>query len=167
MAATVSVKQATGAGPSANTITNLRFSTDDNYDPGVLNPLVRPASGINRSYWKTIYLNADTSPSLIINNVKLYTDGAIGWTGVTVYMGTTGTYTEATGTEGLTGTDSSVATADFSTFTSGAPKSVTGEINNPDTGKITDYIELQADVAVSATPGVLSTETATFQYDEI
>lgn len=167
MAATVSVKQAYGTGPSTSTITNLRFSTDDNVNPGVLNPLVRPAVGINRSFAKTIYLNADTSPSLIINNVKIFTDGAIGWTGVTVYMGTVGSYTQATGIEGETGNDSSVATADFSSFTIGSPKRVTGEIENPATGRITDYVVLQADISTGAVPGYLSPETATFQYDEI
>lgn len=167
MAASVSVKQAYGVDPSTSTITNLRLSTDDNVNPGVLNPLVRPAAGTNRSFWKTIFLNCDVTPSLIINNVKIYTDGAIGWTGVTVFMGTTGTYTQATGTEGDTGTDSSVATANFANFTSAAPKQVTGEISNPNKGRITDYVVLQADIATGATPGYLAAETATFQYDEI
>jgi hypothetical protein len=166
MAATVSVKQCTGAGPDATTITNLRFNTDDTVNPGTSNPLVKPAAGTNYSYWKTVYLNADTSPSGTINNVKIYCDGAIGWTGCTLFIGTTGTYTQATGTPGTTGDDSSVATANIQSYTSGAPKSVTGTISNPSTGKITDYVVMQVDLSTSAEAGTLAQETITWVYDE-
>lgn len=166
MAATVSVKQANSTGPTATTITNLRFNTDDTVNPGTVNPLVKPSAGTNRSYWKTVYLNADSSPAGTINNVKLYSDGTIGWTGCTLFVGTTGTYTQATGTPGTTGTDSGVATALMSGFTSGSPKSVTGTITNPSTGKITDYVVFQVDLSTSAVAGTLSAETLTFQYDE-
>ncbi len=166
MAATISVKQSVGAGPTDTTITNLRFNTDDTINPGIVNPLQKPAAGTNRSYWKTVYLNADTSPSNFINNVKIYCDGTIGWTGCTVYVGSTGTYSQATGTPGTTGTDSSVATATLSSFTSGAPKSLTGTISNPTTGKISDYVVMQVDLSTSAVVGTLSAETVTWQYDE-
>lgn len=166
MAATVSVKQATGAGPTTTTITNCRFNTDDTVNPGTTNPLVKPAASVNRSYWKTVYLNADTSPSGTINNCKIYSDGTIGWTGCTLYIGSTGTYTQATGTPGTTGNDSSVATANIQNYTSGAPKSLTGTISNPSTGRITDYVVMQVDVSTSAVAGTLSAETLTFQYDE-
>lgn len=166
MAATVVVKQATSSGPTATTITNLRFNTDDTVNPGTTNPLVKPAAGTNRSYWKTVYLNADTTPAGTINNVKIYCDGTIGWTGCTVFIGDTGTYTEATGTPGTTGTDSSVATANIQSFTSGAPLGVTGTLANPSTGKISDYIVMQVDLSTSAVPGTLTAETVTWQYDE-
>lgn len=166
MAATVSVKQAYSSGPSATTITNLRFNTDDTVNPGTTNPMVKPAAGTNRSFWKTVYLNADTTPDNAINNVKFYCDGTIGWTGCTLYVGTTGTYTEAAGTAGTSGNDSSVATANIQNYTSGAPKSVTGSISNPSTGKITDYVVMQVDVSTSAVAGTLAAETLTFQYDE-
>jgi hypothetical protein len=166
MAATVVVKQAVGAGPSATTITNLRLNTDDTVNPGTTNPLVKPAASVNRSYFKTVYLNADTSPAGTINNVKIYCDGAIGWTGCTLFIGSTGTYAEATGTPGTTGNDSSVATADITDFTSVAPKQLTGTISNPSTGRISDYVILQVDISTSAVAGTLSAETITFQYDE-
>ncbi len=168
MAATVSVQQVTGVAGSAvhNTITNLRLSTDDNYNPGTGNPMVRPSAGTNRSYWKTIYLSADTTPTGTINNVKIYSDGTIGWTGVTLYIGSTATYTQATGTEGSSGTDSSVATANIQNYTSGSPKQLTGTITNPSTGTISDYVVMQADVSTSAVAGTLAAETLTFQYDE-
>lgn len=166
MAATVSVKQSTGSGPTNTTITNLRFNTDDTANPGTTNPLVKPAAGINRSFWKTVYLNADTSPSGTINNVKIYCDGSIDWAGCTLYLGDTASYAQATGTDGTTGDDSSVATADIERYTSGAPKAVTGSISNPSTGKITDYIVMQVDLTTSAVAGTLAAETITWQYDE-
>jgi hypothetical protein len=166
MSATVSVKQSVGSGPTNTTITNLRFNTDDTINPGTTNPLQKPTGADNRSFWKTVFLNADTTPANFINNVKIYCDGTIGWTGCTLYIGSTGSYTQATGTTGLTGTDSSVATANIQNYTSGSPKSLTGEILNPSTGKISDYVVMQVDVANTATVGSLTPETITFQYDE-
>lgn len=166
MAATVVVKQAVGATPTTTTITNLRMNTDDTVNPGTTNPLVKPAAGTNYSYVKTVYLNADTTPSGTINNVKIYSDGTIGWTGVTLHVGSNTTYHQAEGTEGTTAAVSTVATALVSGFTSGAPKSLTGTITNPSTGKISDYVMFQARVSTSAVPGTLSAETLTFQYDE-
>jgi len=167
MAATVSIKEVNGASPgTATTITNLRHCTSDTYNPGTSYPIPRPSSGIKRGYWKTIYLNADTSPSGTIDNIKFYCDGSIDWTGCTLYIGTTDTYTQATGTEGDSGDDSTVATTDITTYTSSSPLSVNGSISNPDTGKISDYVILQLDVTSSASAGLLSQETLTFQYDE-
>lgn len=166
MAATVVVKQVVGAGPTATTITNLRLNTDDTVNPGTTNPLVKPAAGTNRSFWKTVYLNADVTPDNTINNCYIYSDGTIGWTGVTLYGGSSGTYTEATGTAGTSGNDSTVATALVSAWTSGAKKQLTGSISNPSTGRITDYVVFQADLSTSAVAGTLSAETLTFQYDE-
>lgn len=166
MAATVVTKQATGAGPSTTTITNCRLNTDDTVNPGTTNPLVKPAAGTNRSFWKTVYLNADTTPDNAINNCYIYSDGSIGWTGVTLYGGSTGTYTQATGTAGTSGDDSSVATANVQSWTSGAKKQLTGSISNPSTGRITDYVVFQGDVSTSAVAGNLAAETLTWQYDE-
>jgi len=166
MSATVSVKQSVGAGPSDTTITNLRFNTDDTINPGVVNPMVKPSAGTNRSYAKTVYLNADDSPSGTINNVKIYCDGSIDWTGCTLFIGSTGSYAQATGTPGTTGDDNSVATANMEDFTSGSEKSLTGTISNPDTGKISDYVVMQVDLSTDAVAGTLATETITFQYDE-
>ena len=166
-AATVSIQQATGSGPSNTTITNLRFNTDDTANPGSANPMVKPTSGTNRSYSKTIYLNADTTPSGTINNVKIYCDGSIGWTGCTLYIGASSTYTQASGTSGTTGDDSSVATANIERYSAlASAKLISGSINNPSTGKISDYIVMQVDVSTSANAGTLATETLTIAYDE-
>jgi hypothetical protein len=166
MSATVSVKQVVGGGAgTATTITNLRHNTDDTINPGTTNPLVKPAAGTNYGYWKTVYLNADTAPSNVINNVRFFSDGTVGWTGVTLYSGTTTAYTQATGTAGTTGDVSSVATTNIETYTSGSPLSVSGSITAA-TGVISANVILQARVSTSAVAGTLAQETTTFRYDE-
>lgn len=166
MAATITIKEANGAGPSINTITALRLCTKDVHNPGTTYPLVKPTSGTNRSFWKSFYLNADTAPTGTINNIKFYCDGSIGWTGITLYVGTTPTYTEASGTDGETGDDSGVATDNIEDYTSASPLTVSGAIHNPTTGKMCDYVVLQADLSTSAVLGALSAETLTWSYDE-
>lgn len=169
MAATISVQEVNGASAGTpNAVTNVRFCTADAYNPGTANPLVKPSAGSNYSYKKSIYLNADTSPSGTINNIKWYTDGTIGWTGVIIQAGTTDTYAQATGTEGTTGAQMTGQTnqASAATFTSASPLSVPGSISNPDTGKISDYVVLQAVLSTSAVAGTLTAETASFSYDE-
>jgi len=166
LAATMSVKEVNGgATPVATTITNCRFCTTDDYDPGTDYPLVKPAAGSNYSFKKTVYLNADSSPSSIINNVKFFCDGTIGWTGVTVEVAAADAYSAPTGTEGTTGDDNN-GTA-ITTYTTGSPLSLTGSISNPDTGKVSQYLEMQAVVSTSAEAGALAAETVTFRYDEV
>ena len=68
MAATVSTKEVNGTSPGTpNTITTLTFCTSDTYNPGDNYPIPIIAGETKRSYWKTIYLNADTTPDGTIN----------------------------------------------------------------------------------------------------
>jgi hypothetical protein len=165
MAATVSIKECNGTGPTATTVTALRFCTTDVYNPGTNYPLVKPGTGsTNYSYKKSLYLNADTTPTGTINNVKFYSDGNIGWTGVTIQAKTSATYSQATGTQGTTGAQMTGG-ASVASHTSAAPLSVNGTLSNPSTGKISDYVELQAVISDTAVAGTLSSETLTFQYD--
>lgn len=167
MPATVSVKQCTGSGPTTTSITNLRFNTDDTVNPGTTNPLVKPSAGTNYSYLKTVYLNADTTPSNAINNVKIYFTNTLGWTGCTLKIGASSSYTQAAGTPGTTGNVSSLATTDFTRYsTSATAKPLSGSISNPSTGKISDYVAMQVSVSTSAVAGTLTADTVTFQYDE-
>lgn len=163
----MSVKEVNGgATPVASTVTNVRFCTDDNYNPGTDNPMVKPETGqTNYSFKKTIYLNADDSPTGTINNIKFFTDGTIGWTGVVVEGAVADAYTEPEGTIGTSGNDAALNT-DIATYTSASPLSLTGSINNPSTGKVSQYLELQAVVSDSAVAGALAAETCTFRYDE-
>ena len=166
MSATVSIKQSTGVTPTNTTITNLRHNTDDTANPGVVNPLVRPTSGFNYGFWKTVFLNADTTPDGTIDNVRFFSDGSIDWTGVQLLAGTTPTYTQATGVVGVSGNVSAVATVDAGSYTFASPLAIPGSLSNPATGKISDYIVLQAKVSTSAVAGTLPFETLTVRYDE-
>jgi hypothetical protein len=168
--ATVSVKERNGSGPTDTTVTTATFSASDVAAPGTANPLVKPASGSNYAYWKSLFLNADTTPGVAINNVKWYTDGAIGWTGVVLKAATRATYTQATGTLGTTGNEAgaalSVTMVDASTYVVGAPLALSGSIANPSTGKISDFLILQTVIGTSAVAGSLAAETSTWQWDE-
>jgi len=163
----------------------LRFKTADDATIDTNNPIPIPAAGTKYSYWKQIYLYCGTAPSTQVDNVKLYTDAGGFGTGITVKAGDefptktaaldTG-YEVATGTPGDTGDEMVAAHAgltgstDVFTFTSGAPLSVTiteaGNIIDA-IGETTNYVCLQMEVGSTASPGDLTDETFTFQYDEV
>lgn len=179
MAATVYVYVHTGSTPT-NTNTealgppNVRLKTEDDHTIDTNNPIPIPSSGSKYSYWKSITLWANTSPTGTIDNIKLYTDGGGFGTGITTYVGdqTTATYDEASGTPGDTG-DEMVTThtqissrTDVFSYTSGDPKSVSGSIDNPNTGRVSNYVVIQMRVQSTASPGDLTNETFTFRYDE-
>lgn len=167
MAATVSVKEVNGASAGTpTTVTNSRFCTKDIYNPGTGDVLVKPnTGGTNYSFKKTLYLNADTAPSTSINNVKFFCDGTIGWTGVTAKVKPVDSYTQATGTDDVTG-DVLAGATDITTYVTASPLALTGSVAAA-TGKISQYLELQAIISDAAGPGALSAETCTFRYDEI
>ena len=172
-AATISIKEVNGASSGTpTTVTAVRLCTTDSYNPTTSYPLVKPASSYNYSYWKQFYLNADTSPTGTINNIKWYADGTIGWTGVVLYAGVCTNYVQATGTQGATGNEAHASHSDTptmtdaSTYTPSAPLSVTGSISNPSTGKISQYVIIQGRISTSAVSGTLGTETITWKYDE-
>lgn len=173
MAATVSIKERNGSGPVDTTVTTAAFSSSDVPAPGTANPMVRPAAaGTNYSFWKHLFLNADTTPAVAINNVKWYTDGSIGFgTGLTLRAGTRATYTQATGTVGTTGNDAATALSmtmtAAGTYTVGAPLAITGALSNPSTGKASDFLVLQVTLADTVGPGILPTESTTWGYDEV
>ena len=176
MAATVLVKERTGSGPTNTDITstNSRYLLADSTSASTTaTPLQIPSSGTNYSYWKSIYLDATVTPAGTIDTVRWYTDGANSFgTGVTEKVGTASAYTQATGsaTSGLqltSGNYTGVSTpTNTFTYTSGSPLSVTGSITNPSTGKFTDFIVSQMELASTASPGVTSAETYTITFNE-
>jgi hypothetical protein len=174
MAAVVSIRERTGpsAGATDTPVTTIQFSTSDVVVPGTDNPLVRPQPGLtNYSFWKSLFLNADTSPAVRINNVKFFTDGTISWTGGTLRVGTRNAYTQSTGTVGTTGTDAatslSIAMGNAQNYASANPLPVPGQILNPATGRVSDFIILQVSVSDQAVPGYLGAETLSILYDEV
>ena len=178
MAATVTIRRLTGAGPTSTDITsiNTRANAEDAHSTaGTTNPIQIPAAGTNYSYWVVTQLSVDVTPAGTINNIKWYTDGANGFgTGVTCKMNTATGYVQASGTPGTTGlqlTTGNYATlagapTDAFAFTSGSPKSVTGTMSNPSTGALGDRAVYQIEVDSTAGPGATPQETITWKYDE-
>jgi len=178
MAATVTIRRHTGAGPTKTDITsiNTRANAEDAHSTaGTTNPIQVPAAGTNYSYWVVTRLFADVTPAGTINNIKWYTDGGNGFgTGVTAKGETATGYVQATGTPGTTGTQLTTgnyatlagAPSDIFAFTSGSPKSITGSITNPSTGDFGDYMVYQIEVGTSAGPGATAQESLTWKFDE-
>lgn len=180
MAATVTIRRWTGASGSPTktdiTAAKTRMKTADDGTVDTNNPIPIPSSGTNYSFWCCGRLSADTSPAGTINNLKWYTDGtnSLG-TGVTAKGNTATGYVQATGTVGTTGnvlnttnySTLAAATSDIFTFTSAAPKSVTGTISNPTTGDFGDFMVYQIEVGTTAGAGTTPAETFTWQTDYI
>lgn len=179
MAATVTVRERTGtSGSPTNTdITSAtsNFNLADSYTSGSSNPVQIPSGSANYSFWKSVYLNADTSPAGTIDTVQYYTDGTDSFgTGVTMTVSTASSlaYTQAVGsaTSGTQVSNSSYSGSGTAvnafTYTSAAPLSVTGSISNPSTGKVSDFWVEQIALTSSTAPGNMTTETITLTYHE-
>lgn len=164
MAATVTLRVYTGssAGTQSSSVTGIDFISADNATNSsgnrVANPITIPPSGVTRSYEKWLKLYVDVAPDNQIGNILFWTDGSFD-TGVTIYGGTT-----ATGAT-PTSSDSSVATTNITTWTSGA-KFTWDAGPYTTTGAIDDFLVLQMDVASTASVGNMTQETFTYSYDE-
>jgi len=158
----------------------IRFKYADNNTIDNADPIPIPPSGTNRGRWKHIYLKCSVAPDTQIDNMKVYTDGAGFGTGITVLVGD-GTQTKTSASsagydpsdvadEVLTGHDTITTTTDVFTYTSGAPRTVSiSETSNiiDAINETTDYIVLSMEVINTASPGDLTDENLTYEYDEI
>lgn len=171
MAATVDIREKNGAGetPTTKTSGQIRFKAADDANVDLNNPIVRPGSPppvYAYSYEKVLrmYLGG-TGPTGAITSIRAFSDTVNGFgTGVTMFAGTNAAYVQPVVT------DSTLATTDFFTYSSGSPLSMgagpydgTTPGLNSDMG---DYLYLQADVANTASPGLTPSETLTISYDE-
>ncbi len=165
----------------------VRFKTADDADIDANNPIPVPSSGVNRSYWKQIYLQCTAiQDATQIDNIKFYSDGAAfdGYTQVDLAIGDeTPTKTSvsdagydlpsgtaATSGEIMTNHSDITGTTNVTTKTSGSPLSVSiSEASSQidATSETTDYVVLQMRVGTSADSGTLTAETLTYKYDEV
>lgn len=185
MVATVIIERLTGAGPARSNITsiNTRANTFDSQSTNdTANPIEIPTSGTNYSYWVNTQLNCTVTPDNLIDNIEWFTDGVNSYgTGISlvVAQAALASYTQATGTPGVTGTElndsnysggtltPSTPTNAFA-FVTGSPLAVTGSIANPSTGPFGNIVVFQVQVINTATPGTkpATPETITWRYDE-
>jgi hypothetical protein len=195
MAATVAVKEAYGAGPTLQTITQGRYCTTDNYNPGDTYPCVVPSASFNYSYWKHHCL-AISGTYTSVSNIRWYTSGSVAsnWalgTGGCLLVGVldtptlgngcpSGDYDQATGTQGTTGDYMKHGsnghayykgeTADpqnADNYVSGTPLDLDLNTYGPNATVNSYYVVTQVKIASDATQGDKPNETFTFRYDEI
>lgn len=192
--ADLDIKQLWGAGPTESTVTTPRMSTMDSNAPGTSNPIPIPASGPKWSFWMSLNLDiTNIQDATLLNNHKVYMDGALGWTLGTIgdlFIATKsvtdsgcalGSYDQAGGTQGTEGYDMDDVTnghafyksgsSDYQapvaldTYTSGAPEQIdSGDHTIAENFK---HVVLQAEVDDDAIRGAQVAETVTFQYDEV
>ena len=200
MPATIGIYQANGgtdANPASESTDlssdSTRLQTKDQYNKtDTTYPIPIPASGqYNYSYWIHVYLKITGGSFKKVNNIRFYSDGAIGWnfgTGGGLYRGNRDSgdkgvpmnteYDVATGTEGTTGHEIGVAvnghdyfnaqstkTASVASDTS-ASKATIDSTDHETTG-LCKAVVLQVKVASDGTQGEQVDEILTFMYDEI
>ena len=192
--AAVEVQTWTGAGPTKATASSPRMHTKDIVVADNTFPIPIPAADFNYSYWMNLALTiTNIQDATVLNNHKVYMDGACGWalgTGGDLFVGTRDTgdngcpdasYEQATGTEGTTGYDLEDDTnghdyyktapngkAALDGYNSGAPLTV--DTQDLEAAGSFDHIVIQAKVDTAANGtvrGAQAAETITFQYDEI
>lgn len=173
MAASTSIKQRIGttSSPTDSTVTTQRYCLADAVADGTAHPLTAPASGTIYSFVSVNALWADTAPATGINNVRFYTSGSNPWTGITMQMGFSATYTQATGT-GTTGTQLTTANfpgtsapVDAFSLTASSPLIVGGSISAV-AGRISNFLEGQMTVSATALQGPLAATNGYWLYDE-
>jgi len=173
----VQIRRLTGEGPTANDITSINTrlnAADAHTTAGTTNPILKPASGTNYSFWAVLRLFFNGVGTGTINNIEFHTDGGNGMgTGVSLNVQTATAYDQATGTDGETGDELNTtnyptlagAPVDAFSYTSGSPLSVSGSVTDPSSEEFGDYVVLQLAIADTASAGATGQETITFLYD--
>ena len=161
-----------GATPTGEQADNVRFKAADDNVQDFTNTIKIPTSGSNYSYWKHVAPVAASPPVNFINNVKFYVQGSVNWPGCTLRVAQVTNYSQAIGTQGVTGAEASAnhpdhpTMVDVNNYTQTNPLRLSGSIGNT-TGKIIDgYLLMQLEVTPSATAGITSQVTFVWEYDE-
>lgn len=163
MPATVQIVEKNGAGGTTTDKTSgtVRFKNADNATVDLVNPMVKPPSGVDYSFEKWLRLNVTGGTYSQITNIKAYTDGSNGLgTGVLLYAKAVASYAtpaEATSASGYT---------NAFTYTSGSALSL-GAGPFTSTGEKGDHLVMMLTVDNTCSGGVTPSETLTIAWDEI
>lgn len=163
MTATVTIVEKNGASGTATDKTSgtIRFKNADNATVDLVNPMIKPPSGLDYSYEKWLRLKVTGGTYTSITNIVAYTDGSSGMgTDVAVYAKTSASYAtpvEPTATTGFT---------DLFTFTSGSPLSL-GAGPYSGIAEIGLHLVLLMTVGPTAAFGLTPGEALTVAYDEV
>jgi len=160
MAATVSIRcnYSTDAGSQSSTISGFDLISADNCTNSTTNRQDNPITAGNRSYEKWLTAYVDAAPDNYIENLQLWGDASVSAT-TTLYVGVS--------TSGSTPTsgDSSVATNDWTSYTSGN-KFTWHSSQMTGIGSTSDFAVFQLDTGASASAGNWTQETINYSYDE-
>jgi len=160
MAATVSIRVNTGAsaGTESNTVTGIDLISADNATNSLDNRQANPITAGDQSYEKWLTAKVDVAPDNYVENFQVWGDGNV-QTETTLFVGVTSTGATPTNS------DSTVATNDYTTYTSGN-KFAWHATQMTGIGSTTDFLVLQLDTSASATAGNWTQETMNYSYDE-
>lgn len=160
MAATVSIRVYTGAsaGTQSSTVSGIDFISDDNATNSLGNRTAYPITAGERSYEKWLKAYVDVAPDNYVDTFEAWGDGTV-QSSTHLYVGKTAT--GATPTSG----DSTVATNDFTSYTSGS-KFAWHATDLTGIGSATDYLVFQLDVDADAAAGNWTQETINYSYNE-
>jgi hypothetical protein len=174
MAATTAVHSFHGAGPTSSDIssTEVRWKRADNDTVDALNPVPIPTSGTNYSWRKHTKLRIESAPANLIDNLRWFSSGNTLGTGITHYVVTDASYTQASSSD-----ESAliIGGVDSTTYTSGSPLTVeAGEVCDSGdtfplfagTGGQQDYVVQQMAIESTASAGTSPARTFTYRYDE-
>ena len=160
MAASVSIRVCTGAAAVTESaaVSGIDLISADNATNSTANRAAYPITAGAKSYEKWVRAEVDTAPDNAVDNFNLYGDGAVQQSSA-LYVGKTQT--------GVTPTsaDSSVATNDWTNYTSGAVFAwhATGMTG---VGSKSDYAVYQLDADADCAAGNWTQETLTYTFDE-
>lgn len=145
--------------------TAIRYKQADNHTVDALNPIPIPGAGTAYSWIKHMKFNVTVAPANLINNLKVYSDGANGLgTGMDLLVGENATYTNPT-TQAATLYVAATLASVFG-YSSGSPLTLSGSPSISTTGTVGNYVVTQFSVASTATQGNSGTEVITFSFDE-
>lgn len=162
MAATVTLRVYTGtnAGTQSGSVTGVDMISADNATNSLANRQANPIVAGTRSFEKWLKLNFDVPPANGITNIQIWGDGAVD-TSATLYF--TGNY--ITGATPVS-TTSTVANANFNTYTSGNKATWDGTAYTAVTNQTTRYAVFQLAIDATRGPGPITQETISYSWDE-
>jgi hypothetical protein len=160
MAATVTIRVNTGtdAGTESGAVSGIDLISADNATNSTTNRQAYPITAGQRSYEKWITAKVDAAPDNACDNFQLWGDGTVQQS-TDLYVGKT--QTGVTPTSG----DSSVATNDWTTYTS-TSKFAWHATDMTGIGSTTDFAVFQLDIDADAAAGNWTQETINYSYDE-
>lgn len=161
MAATVSLRVFTGAlaATMSGAVSGIDMVSADNAINSLANRNAFPIPAGGRSFEKWLKARVDVAPANQITNFRVWSDGSSP-PDATLLVGATTTGANPTNA------DSSVATTDISTFTSGAKFDWDTTSTLVSVGDLTRYLVLQLAIDAGAQPGNIPTESLSYSFDE-